>query len=150
MVTRTSTGIVIFEDGALILTDCKEGDTVIFKSMLGFSISVIGKENRIDQWPGVYESIHHAVSVVDARREKLELIQRWEDKLATSRGILIFALIGIVVLIHALVLTENQRYALATGMCRNSMNFSVDRRCIETVQTRTSWVWHLYYSFKNK
>jgi len=59
----------------------------------------------------------------------------------------------IIVLVIALgfiadraVRAENQRYALLLGMCIDGdpgrpPNFD----CLDEVQTRTSWIWHLYY-----
>jgi len=43
-----------------------------------------------------------------------------------------------------LVHVENQRYALIVGMCRGP-NLVPDLSCLETVETRTSWLWHLFY-----
>ncbi|MGK7871501.1 hypothetical protein [Falsiroseomonas sp. E2-1-a20] len=60
---------------------------------------------------------------------------------------LIFVLSGLLIFVAArLVRVENQRYALLTGMCRSSLDVRLpDLRCLRTVETRTSWGWHLYY-----
>ena len=47
-----------------------------------------------------------------------------------------------------LVRAENQRYALSIGMCAEGPMQAAglpDLKCLSTVQTRTSWVWHLWY-----
>lgn len=59
----------------------------------------------------------------------------------------------IIVLVIALgfiadraVRAENQRYALLLGMCVGNDPVRLpDFKCLEEVQTRTSWFWHLYY-----
>ncbi len=49
-----------------------------------------------------------------------------------------------------IVKVENQRYALEVGMCREKANpILIDHRCLDTVQTRTSWMWHLLYAIKD-
>ncbi|NJO35509.1 MAG: hypothetical protein HC869_22945 [Rhodospirillales bacterium] len=58
---------------------------------------------------------------------------------------------AIIVLTAALAFTsyrlahvENQRYALLVGMCKNELQLP-DPACLQKVQTRTSWAWHIYY-----
>jgi hypothetical protein len=46
---------------------------------------------------------------------------------------------------HQLAVVENQRYALALGMCKSAVLPAPDFHCLSTVQTRTSWLWNLYY-----
>jgi len=48
----------------------------------------------------------------------------------------------------ALVRIENQRYAMLVGMCENKTDprLPPDMNCLSNVQTRTHWVWHLYYA----
>jgi hypothetical protein len=41
----------------------------------------------------------------------------------------------------ALIRTENERYALFLGMCKD-----FDTACLSKVETRTAWYWHLYYA----
>jgi succinate dehydrogenase hydrophobic anchor subunit len=41
---------------------------------------------------------------------------------------------------YRLTVVENERYALLVGSCQAG-----DWRCLKAVQTRTSWLWHLYY-----
>ena len=48
-----------------------------------------------------------------------------------------------------LVREENQRYALLLGMCQKQSALppvSVSVECLSKVQTRTSWLWHLFYA----
>lgn len=67
-------------------------------------------------------------------------------------------LIAVIVLAHALVRVENERYALWLGMCPNMRGEVVAistgdedaLNCIKTVQTRTGWWWHIYYAVTNK
>lgn len=47
----------------------------------------------------------------------------------------------------ALVKVENQRYALQSGMCVTPTAPALpDLQCLETVQTRSCWWWHLFYA----
>ena len=53
----------------------------------------------------------------------------------------------------SLVKVENQRYALIVGMC-NMKDTSpelrlIDYQCLSKVETRTSWIWHLFYGLTN-
>ena len=49
----------------------------------------------------------------------------------------------------SLVRVENQRYALTLGMCAPRPPIPVpDLVCLERVETRTGWWWHLYYAMK--
>jgi hypothetical protein len=42
---------------------------------------------------------------------------------------------------------ENQRYALLVGLCKlDPSNPAQGWNCLASVQTRTSWFWHLYYA----
>jgi hypothetical protein len=42
---------------------------------------------------------------------------------------------------------ENQRYAIYAGLCKSDpVNATARWNCLENVQTRTSWFWHLYYA----
>jgi hypothetical protein len=61
-----------------------------------------------------------------------------------------FLIVGLVViwLAVALVRVENQRYALQIGMCRDAKISAADLRCLDAVQTRTGWWWHLYFALK--
>jgi hypothetical protein len=62
-------------------------------------------------------------------------------------------MVAVIVLAAALVFVsvrlvhvENQRYALLTGNCRSSTDPAlVDTRCLRPIETRTSWMWHLFY-----
>ena len=46
---------------------------------------------------------------------------------------------------YRLTIVENQRYALLVGMCSTGSEPPIDAKCLMNVQTRTSWLWHLYY-----
>jgi hypothetical protein len=62
--------------------------------------------------------------------------------LVLSALVIVLAL-AVTFLSYRVVHIENQRYAMQLGMCSGP---SVpDLKCLETVQTRTSWLWHLFY-----
>ena len=66
--------------------------------------------------------------------------RRWPGR------IVICALIASLLFVsNQLVKVENQRYALIGGMCKG-VNDLPDLDCLDHVQTRTSWMWHLYYA----
>ncbi|QDK38583.1 hypothetical protein DOE51_13845 [Bdellovibrio sp. NC01] len=51
-----------------------------------------------------------------------------------------------------IVRIENQRYAYFVGMCSEFSDVSQvvqKHKCIESVETRTSPVWHLFYALLN-
>lgn len=62
------------------------------------------------------------------------------------------AAIVVLILISAfladrVVRIENQRDALHVGLCKpDPANLAQRWNCLENVQTRTSWFWHLYYA----
>ena len=53
----------------------------------------------------------------------------------------------------SLVKVENERYALFVGMCYKKDTLPVfgliDHQCLSKVETRTSWMWHLFYALTN-
>lgn len=63
---------------------------------------------------------------------------------------MILLLLAVVVFLSArLVSVENQRYAAALGMCPMEYVPTIqDPTCLSKVETRTSWLWHLYYAVK--
>lgn len=61
---------------------------------------------------------------------------------------LVFAAVVVVWLSATLVRVENERYALSLGMCRDATTGLTNRECLDKVQTRTAWYWHLFYSLK--
>jgi len=63
----------------------------------------------------------------------------------SCRILLIIAAGLIVWLASSLVHVENQRYAMQVGMCKDPV-VGYDSACLKTVETRTSWVWHLFYA----
>jgi hypothetical protein len=60
---------------------------------------------------------------------------------------LLILLVMVIWLAASLVRVENQRYALQTGLCRDSQGLT-DFKCLEAVQTRTGWLWHLFYALR--
>lgn len=54
----------------------------------------------------------------------------------------------VVWLSATLVRVENERYALSLGMCRDAATGLSSRDCLDKVQTRTAWYWHLFYALK--
>lgn len=61
-------------------------------------------------------------------------------------ALIVVLLVAIAVLADRVVREENQRYALLLGMCiQEGPVVLPDFECLDTVQTRTSWLWHLYY-----
>ncbi|ANY78072.1 hypothetical protein BB934_07350 [Microvirga ossetica] len=70
----------------------------------------------------------------------------------TVKSLTIFALLALSLFVaDRLVRIENQRYALMLRMCEkpivpNSNVVVQDAKCLGTVQTRTSWFWHLFYA----
>jgi hypothetical protein len=63
-------------------------------------------------------------------------------------AVVVLALL-VVFLADRTVRLENQRYALYLGLCKrdpNPLNLEPFWKCLEDVQTRTSWFWHLYYA----
>jgi hypothetical protein len=59
--------------------------------------------------------------------------------------LLILSLATTVWLANSLVRVENQRYAMQVGMCRHEVG-GWNYQCLKQVETRTSWVWHLFYA----
>jgi hypothetical protein len=63
-----------------------------------------------------------------------------------SATIIVLALL-VAFLADRVVRIENQRYALQVGVCKlDPGNPAPGWRCLDDVQTRTSWLWHLYYA----
>ena len=62
-------------------------------------------------------------------------------------AMIIFLSLIIMFLADRVVRLENQRYALATGVCKiDPANPAQGWKCLDRVQTRTTWFWHLYYA----
>ena len=72
-----------------------------------------------------------------------------------SQWFLVLTVLVIVWLSASLVRVENQRYAMSIGMCEDKVllaatqQTSWDYACLSKVETRTSWLWHLFYALKN-
>jgi len=48
----------------------------------------------------------------------------------------------------ALVRVENERYALATGLCKYDATSLEMFTCLQRTSTRTGWWWHLYHALQ--
>lgn len=73
------------------------------------------------------------------------------------RGASVPAVVAVVLMVlllwvsAALVRVENQRYAMFTGMCQvDHANPKPFWDCLERVETRTGWWWHLFYALTAK
>lgn len=64
----------------------------------------------------------------------------------TRNLIILGLLLAVAILTRAVVIAENERYALQTGMCRSAGPMRIDPNCLRTVETRTSWLWHVFYA----
>lgn len=64
------------------------------------------------------------------------------------RAALVVAVVIIIWLAATLAHVENQRYALQMGMCREAATGLTDFACLQKVETRTGWWWHLFYGLK--
>jgi hypothetical protein len=70
------------------------------------------------------------------------------EKLEQMKNAVIAALVvAVLVLTYRLAEVENQRYALMVGLC-SSRTPTPDLKCLTTVQSRTSIVWHVFYALK--
>lgn len=66
----------------------------------------------------------------------------------TRERVAIFLLSAALLLCaRALIVTENQRYAMLVGLCSDP---TVPKApCLASTETRTGWWWHLYYGLRN-
>ncbi len=65
------------------------------------------------------------------------------------RGAIIFMLLAALVWFGSVIVRlENTRYAYSLGMCSEFEPGKVleKQMCLDNVQTRTNWAWHLYYA----
>ena len=60
--------------------------------------------------------------------------------------LLVLALGLIIWLSIALVLTENQRNAMATGICIDPIFKNQDPKCLKFIQSRDHWWQHMQYA----
>lgn len=81
---------------------------------------------------------------MSCKRADLLFPMREEQERRMKVALLVLAL-ALAFVSDRLVRTENQRYALIIGMCPGRTGLLADSVCLERVQTRTSWFWHLYY-----
>lgn len=62
---------------------------------------------------------------------------------------IVVLLVTVIFLSARLVTIENQRYAAALGMCPHKVvPHMQDPACLATIETRTSWAWHLFYAVR--
>jgi hypothetical protein len=67
--------------------------------------------------------------------------------LAAHRVALAAAILLIAWLVMILVRVENERYALSLGMCFDNPNITLPNyECLDGLETRTAWWWHVYYA----
>lgn len=74
-----------------------------------------------------------------------------QDRETARRWVGVLLAVAVVLLVWfgaAIVRIENERYALALGMCRNDVTKMADLGCLDRTQTRTHWLWHLYYALR--
>ena len=63
----------------------------------------------------------------------------------TALVIVIVVLAALVALLaDTVVRLENQRHAMQTNLCRRGSDWDFD--CLNKVQSREAWGWHLYYA----
>jgi hypothetical protein len=61
-------------------------------------------------------------------------------------AVIVVLLVFVSVLADRVAREENQRYALTLGMCRQPGALDLPSfECLGKVQTRTGWIWHLWY-----
>ena len=83
-------------------------------------------------------------------RLRLKLVRmRIRSVILIKNALIAVLCVVVLVLSYRLARVENQRYALLIGMCSSSTSpIIIDVKCLETVRTRTQWVWHLYYGIR--
>lgn len=61
-------------------------------------------------------------------------------------AVIVVLFVFVAVLADRVAREENQRYAMLQGMCRQAGSSDLpDIACLNSVQTRASWAWQLYY-----
>lgn len=62
-----------------------------------------------------------------------------------AKNISIAALVILAAFLASVIIRlENENYAMQVGLCKPA-----DFKCLSTVQTRTSPLWHLFYAVTN-
>jgi len=84
--------------------------------------------------------------VTDARAGSNSYSRTTSEHTMNRNIALVAAAVLIVWLSVALVRVENQRYAMAVGMCYDKAKGLPDLVCVHRVETRTAWWWHLFYA----
>lgn len=64
-----------------------------------------------------------------------------------KNAIILVLLAAVIFLGARLISIENQRYAATLGMCPHKLVPHMhDLTCLAKIETRTSWIWHLYHA----
>ena len=69
---------------------------------------------------------------------------------ALRTGSMVALSIAVALLTRAVVRLENYRYANSVGLCaeyslRDAQQLIEREKCLNAVETRTHWVWHVLY-----
>lgn len=62
---------------------------------------------------------------------------------------ILFLMLTVAYLCAVIIRIENERYAMAIGMCFNKQLGVPDLSCVRKAETRTSPLWHLYFAIAN-
>lgn len=65
-------------------------------------------------------------------------------KSQTLSVVAVVLLVLVVWLTSALARVENERYALAVGLCKFDPTSLAMFNCLKTVKTRTAWYWNVW------
>jgi hypothetical protein len=114
-------------------------------------ISKSSKEMDDSELRSRHEGCLHAIHRAEERGKPLiiNLKRRANKKILAAKGWVLSSAVLLVVTIAlsmALNRIENQRYALSLGIYGEPRSQQV---CLQNVETRTHWWWHLYYAFQN-
>jgi hypothetical protein len=68
-----------------------------------------------------------------------------------KNAVIVLLLVLAAFMAQRIIHIENQRYALVLGMCPNtSPEDLLIMKCLDETETRTHWVWHLYYGLTSR
>jgi len=149
----------IFDNGVeklgLLGSEMAEETAYVYQQIRAFRLaySIIGKESGEmgdDELVARLTLCLEAITRAANRGEPLikKLKERADKKFLQRIWISLcwFAPIFLVLMLSiALIKTENQRYALYIGLCESGPK----QTCLQSVETRTHWWWHLYYGLLN-
>ena len=78
-----------------------------------------------------------------AQRPRFDMSRGW--------GVAMVLTVLLIWVTSALARVDNERYALATGLCKpDPSSLTSLRACLSTVETRTAWYWHVYYALTER